>query len=335
MSGKLGVTAADVVNVGDENIYVDFKNAGDVIHELGGIVTVHAGAKTNTIENIGNEKFKMTLKTDLVRDYVDILEVGKVSDVQSYRDKVFPAINMELPLVICSDNHNVNKYQFKTWCWIKDDPAFRTFQQLKSDPSRAFIGDSPKELERVRQNKTKYIDQVSFKKTAGSALSEDWFSGTVPLNPGLVAIIGNKGSGKTALGETIGLLGNCELESEFSFLHKDKFRQQKNNKAKHFSASLRWVSGDKVTKLMSESTHDEEPRLVSYIPQNYLETICNEVLNVRGSRFDLELKSVIFSHVREEDRLGAESLDELLVFKTEPIQGRLAQLRQELKGPQH
>jgi ABC-type lipoprotein export system ATPase subunit len=333
LSGKLELTAEDVSKRGgDEKIYVDFKKAATVIHELGGVVSVHAGEKTNTIENIGNnEKFKMTLKTDLVRDFIDIYEVGKLADVTGYREKVFPTIGMELPLVIGSDNHNVKEYEVKTWCWIKADPCFRTFQQLKSDPTRAFIGTLPRELDRVSRNKTKYIDQVSFKKNSGSTLSEDWFSGSLPINSGLVAIIGNKGSGKTALAESIGLLGNCELESEFSFLNKDKFRQHKNNKAKQFSATLRWASGDKSTKLLSDSTRDDEPRLVSYIPQNYLETICNEVLNVKGSRFDLELKSVIFSHVKDEERLGAESLDELLLFKTEPIQNHLTQLREELK----
>lgn len=45
------------------------------------------------------------------------------------------------------------------------------------------------------------------------------------------------------------------------------------------------------------------------------------------SRFDLELKSVIFSHVSEDKMLGAGSLDELLKFKTAPLLDRLKQHR--------
>lgn len=188
----------------------------------------------------------------------------------------------------------------------------------------------PSEVDRVAKNRTKYISEVSFERVAASILPEDWFSGSLPVNPGLVGVIGNKGSGKTALAETWGLIGNCELEPEYSFLNEEKFRQPRNNKAKHFRAFLTWASGHKESKLLSDSTDRSKPTAVSYIPQNYLEKICNEVSNLPGSRFDLELKSVIFSHVSEDKMLGASSLDELLQFKTAPLLERLKQLRSEL-----
>jgi ABC-type lipoprotein export system ATPase subunit/uncharacterized coiled-coil protein SlyX len=330
--GKLELTPGDIKKKGgNEKIYVVFRDACDVIHDVGGIVSVHAGTKTNTLETIGNkEKFKQQLKTDLARDFIDIYEVGKASDIQAYRDIVFPAIGKVIPLVICSDNHDIKQYAQKTPCWIKGDPSFATFQQLKSDPSRAYIGDIPSEVDRVAKNRTKYIAGISFDKVAGSTLPEDWFSGSVPVNAGLVGLIGNKGSGKTALAETCGLIGNCELEQEFSFLNAEKFRQTKNNKAKHFRAFLTWASEHKESKLLGDSTDRSMPSTVSYIPQNYLEKICNEVSNLPGSRFDLELKSVIFSHVSEDKMLGAGSLDELLEFKTAPLLERLTQLRADL-----
>jgi ABC-type lipoprotein export system ATPase subunit len=332
LSGKLGLTPTDLkAKGGDEQIYVEFKKAADVIHEIGGVVSVHAGGKSNTIEGISNnEKFKMALKTDLAKDYIDLLEVGKASDAKSYEETVFPSIGFARPLITCTDNHNIHKYVVHTPSWIKGDPSFRTFQQLKSDPGRAWIGNAPPELERISANQTKYISTVKFKKIDGSKLNEDWFSGSIPINPGLVAIIGNKGSGKTALAETIGLLGNCELSGAFSFLNEKKFRQQKNNKAREFKAQLIWESGDKVARLLSDKTDEAEPRNISYIPQNYLETICNEVDNVPGSQFDRELKSVIFSHVEENKKLGASSLDELLAFTNEPIEERIKDLRSEL-----
>ena len=244
-------------------------------------MSVHAGTKTNTIETIrNNELFKMRLKTDLVRDFIDLYEVGKAGDLQGYKADVFPVIGKEIPLVICSDNHDINMYAPKASCWVKGDPCFGTFQQLKSDPRRVHIGDIPPELDRVAKNKTKYIAQVAFEKVEPSTLSEEWFSGSVPVNSGLVALIGNKGSGKTAFAETCGLVGNSELEKEFSFLSPEKFRQSKNNKAKHFRASVSWVSGRKESKLLSDSSERSMPSAVEYIPQNYLEKICNEVANV-------------------------------------------------------
>jgi predicted metal-dependent phosphoesterase TrpH len=68
LSGKLELTAEDIQKKGgDEKIYVPFTDGAEKIHELGGIVTVHAGKKTNSIENVGNTKFKMEFKADLAR----------------------------------------------------------------------------------------------------------------------------------------------------------------------------------------------------------------------------------------------------------------------------
>lgn len=332
LCGKLDLTSTDLKEKGgDEAVYVDFKEAASVIRDCGGIVSVHAGGKANTIERIGNnEKFKMALKTDLARDFIDLFDVGNPADCKSYEEIVFPKIGFDKPLIICTDNHNIHDYVVPYPCWIKGDPSFRTFQQLKSEPSRARIGEIPAELERIKANKTKYISMVEFKKLPQSKLKEDWFSGPVPINPGLVAIIGNKGSGKTALAETIGLLGNCELSGAFSFLNEKKFRQPRNNKAKEFKARLTWQSGHTSILSLDDPTKEAEPRSVSYIPQNYLETICNEVGNEPGSQFDRELKSVIFSHVTDDKRLNASSLDQLLEFTNEPIEERIEDLRGEL-----
>lgn len=331
ISGKLEITPADVKRKIDEAVYVDFEVAAGVIHDLGGIVTTHAGGKTNSIENIANNKaFKMALKTKLARECVDVYEVGKLADRKGYEETVFPTIGKVLPLVMGSDNHDITHYEAKAPCWIKGDPSFRTFQQLISDPQRAFLGETPVETIRINGNPTKYVSEIRFSKKVESKLDEDWFSGTVKLNPGLVAIIGNKGSGKTALAETIGLLGNCTSADAFSFLNEKKFRQPRNNKAKEFEATLTWRSNHTSTRSLNASTDENSPAAVSYIPQSYLELICNEVNNQPGGAFDKELKSVIFSHVSEDKKLGTESLDALLAYQTEPLEQRLEALRGEL-----
>jgi len=331
LSGKLEITPEDVRRKTDEAIYVDFKEAAELIRVLGGIVTTHAGGKTNSIENIGNNTvFKMALKTDLARECVDVYEVGKLNDRKGYEEVVFPTIGKVLPLIMGSDNHDIMHYEVKATCWIKGDPSFRTFQQLTSDPQRAFLGEAPVEMARIDSNPTKYVSEIRFVKKPGSKLEEDWFSGIVKLNPGLVAIIGNKGSGKTALAESIGLLGNCTSADAFSFLNEKKFRQARNNKAKEFQATLIWRSQHSRTRSLDAQTDENAPPSVSYIPQSYLELICNEINNQPGGAFDKELKSVIFSHVSEDKKLGTESLDALLAFQTEPLQQRLEVLRAEL-----
>src|ERR1019366_2214422 len=125
--------------------------------------------------------------------------------------------------IICSDNHDIRDYRLKAPCWIKADPAFAAFQQIVSDPQeRVFIGEVPPAVDRVRKNPTKYLKSISFSKISGSTLNEDWFAGTIALNPGFIAIVGNKGTGKTALAEAIGLLGNTAQSAGFCFLHPNK-----------------------------------------------------------------------------------------------------------------
>src|SRR5208282_4788842 len=77
-----------------------------------------------------------------------------------------------------------------------------------------------------------------------------------------------------------------------------------------------WRSEHTSTRSLGASTDENAPAAVSYIPQSYLELICNEVNNQPGGAFDKEL--------------GTESLDALLAFQTEPLQQRREALRAEL-----
>lgn len=149
-------------------------------------------------------------------------------------------------------------------------------------------------------------------------MSEKWFDHQLPLNPELIAIIGNKGSGKSALADILGLIGNTPRYEAFSFLSPDRFKDRRNNKAKHFEATATW--GDE--KVDGPTSLDEIPakgsvETIKYIPQDYLETICNEVSLGSGSKFYQELQGVIFSHVPEAEQLGFSSLDDLLKHRSE------------------
>jgi hypothetical protein len=71
---------------------------------------------------------------------------------------------------------------------------------------------------------------------------------------------------------------------------------------------------------------------IKYIPQSYLETICNEVARGEGEEFRKELESVIFSHVGDADRLGTQSLGELLDYKTRETHEAIDALVHELSS---
>lgn len=201
--------------------------------------------------------------------------------------------------------------------WVKADTTFRGLLHLCNEPAhRVYIGPVPAKVSLVRENSTKYIRSLTVRKKPGSPLPDHWFDAALEFNHDLVAVIGNKGSGKSALVDIIGLLGCSKNEADFSFLTAAKFRNPRVNLSQHFEATLTWESGDRHTRGLDVPTGAEEVERVKYLPQNYLEKICNEIKEGDGSGFDAELKAVIFSHVPAAERLGTETLDELLGVKT-------------------
>ena len=239
-------------------------------------------------------------------------------------------------LLDCSDAHYYSDSPEKDrigkcFTWIKADTTFEGLKlAVKEFDERVFVGDEPEKIRNVRENKTKYIRSIQLCKASTSETKEVWFDDKIALNAGLIAIIGNKGSGKSAFTDTVGLLGDSKQEPYFSFLHKDKFRESKDNKARHYQATVTWESGTTVTKQLDESVSSTSVEVVKYIPQNFLEIICNETRRTEETDFDRELKAVIFSHVDIADRLGKDTLDGLVAYKSEETSHAIEILKSQL-----
>ena len=195
---------------------------------------------------------------------------------------------------------------------------------------RVYIGSEPPKVTDVKKRPQRYIRSIDIKKVQGSPLLEQWFDCSILFNPGLVAIIGNKGSGKSALADIVALGGNSQQESNFSFLNENKFRNSREDKSVHFEATLSWHSGDDEVYPLSRRHDLEDVERVRYIPQSYLERLCNEFASKGGGSFDMELRAVIFSHIPTAERLGKQSLDLLLDYFGEETYDRINTLRGQL-----
>lgn len=212
--------------------------------------------------------------------------------------------------------------------WIKADPTFEGLKQILIEPKdRVFIGDTPTIINRIKNHKTKYLKTIEVKKIDGSELIEKWFEDVkVELNPGLVAIIGNKGNCKSALTDIVGLLGNTPNYKYFSFLSSERFRDPKDNKASHFHGKLVWESGESNEKNLDSLPEQYEQERIKYIPQNFFEVLCNE----EKDSFEIELKKAIFSHIPPSGQLGANNIDELIEKRTGLFRFRILEQKNEL-----
>ena len=244
------------------------------------------------------------------------------------------------PCIKGSDAHKVN-YPFgclqdsqsqpiEKYCWINADLTFEGLKQIVNEPDRVFIGDEPSLLKRIKANKTKFIQSLTVNKVAGAVVVDNWFQNfSIELNSGLVAIIGNKGGGKSAITDIISLCGNTHQDPQsFSFLTKEKFRRQKpENLSEKFEARLTWEDGTVESRLFSQNPDRNFPERIKYIPQHFLEDLCS---NVESDQFERELKQIIYSHTPADKRLGKSSLDELINYRSEIVVSDISQIQQEL-----
>lgn len=248
------------------------------------------------------------------------------------------------PCIKGSDSHNMNdevgrlkdhkSQPMEKYCWIKADPTFCGLRQIINEPEgRVHIGRCPPKMAEVMGNSTRFLDSATIRRRSGSQPDGVWFDCHVPLNADMVAIIGNKGSGKSALADVLALAGNAHCDTDnYSFLTKERFCERNGRIAKHFEIELRWRDGSSVTRTLFDKPIHTEVERVKYIPQTYLEKVCTETAPGEESEFQSELRKVIFSHISEADRLHKETLDELIEYKTEELREQLATHRAEISA---
>ena len=215
--------------------------------------------------------------------------------------------------------------------WIKAEPTFKGLQQAILEPAkRSYIGEKPPKLNEIELNKTFYIDSVKVKKTGTKPVGQ-WLDGCeIPLNPDLIAIIGNKGSGKSALADVIAMLGNSKQSKHFSFLKRERFWGKSGEPANHFTGMLIWCDGGEESRLLNELSPEEKTERVRYIPQGYFEELCNEHTSGKSNAFERELRSVIFSHTSEDMRLDALDFEQLIEKQEQSLRNRLSEYRKDL-----
>ena len=233
--------------------------------------------------------------------------------------------NVKATLLDCSDAHALSTTKNKDrigncFTWIKADPSFDGLvQAINEFEDRVFIGDTPPKRQLVQANRTKYASRIRISPKVGSPLAGTWFNVDIPLSYDLVAIIGNKGSGKSAMADIAALAGDTKNYKHFSFLNDSRFRHPRDKLAQHFHVVLCWHDGTESKQQLDHDPSLTSVERVKYLPQLYLETLCTELGGGGSTTFDTELRKIIYTHVPEEERLGYVTMNELLGFKVAEI----------------
>ncbi|MDE0113810.1 MAG: AAA family ATPase [Albidovulum sp.] len=184
------------------------------------------------------------------------------------------------------------------YSWVKGDPTFEALRQACMEPEhRTMIGPFPPSGPSTSQ----VIRSVSVS-------DAPWFtSSLIPLNPGLVGIIGARGSGKTALADMIaaGAHSLSEHLDERSFVKRA---------SRFFSdevARLVWDDEEETECCLSDIGIQEgtaRPH-VQYLSQKFVEALCSS----EGATEALvsEIEEVIFAAHPPEARQGSTNFEEL------------------------
>ena len=230
------------------------------------------------------------------------------------------------PCLHGSDAHCVEKTPVpdrQRYCWIKGDPTFESLRQAILEPDeRVSIGVAPPD----RHDAQMCIASIT---TSGTP----WLSNNaIQLNPGLVAIIGSRGSGKTALADILAIGANVlsphALDS--SFLRRASCPV---NYLEGAEVELRWGDNTPWVKPLNPDPNvmaDQDQEGVRYLSQQFVEQLCSaEGLAVELRR---EIERVIFEATDALDRFDADSFEQLSEIHLAPIRRQREALQEAIEN---
>ncbi|MBD8805025.1 ATP-binding protein [Pseudomonas syringae] len=189
--------------------------------------------------------------------------------------------------------------------WVKGGLEFDALRQACIDPEgRAHVGAEPP----ASATPSQVISQIEI-------LNAPWLTTPViPLNPGLVAIIGARGSGKTALADMIA--AGCDSISNGVWAADEwanpSFLVRAQPLIGDSKVRLSWATGEPSVRSLngSDANGPYAYERVRYLSQQFVEELCSSSGLTDGLLREIE--RVIFEAHPDEGRDGALDFEELL-----------------------
>lgn len=230
------------------------------------------------------------------------------------------------PCIHGSDAHAIEtlfKPDNDRFCWLKCDPTFHGLRQILWEPEdRVHIGTLPPQP----TDHSQQIRRLSLSNSSG------WFAiDSIELNSGLVAVIGEKGSGKTAVADLSSFASGYPMDTKSlsSFIRKGSL---------HLSGTkieLEWGGGDKTEGILTGSPLISTRPRVRYLSQDFVERLCSS--DHEGTELQNAIEDVVFAKLDEIQKEGYSSFSELRKareaasnIQKEALRGELATLHKEV-----
>lgn len=283
-------------------VYCDLFDTVKLVKELNGIVTIHAGSKSNSFEAITHSLSHGIAQKEDIAKAIDIFELGKPKDLEDYRKMVLPhlyqTIGKRIPTIICSDSHNVNLYTLKQNLWIKSEPSFEGLRQILYEPTyRVHIGDQPP------INPLRSINKVIFDFPVKSNFEGELFCFTgrneIRFSPNFTCIIGGRGTGKSTL---LNLIHEKLKPGENTFFKNRKIKDEHGKPL---------AIGDCI-----KIDNDDDEKQIEFLSQNEIEEFAQNYTKLTNAIYSRLLKSDDDGTLAE---LETDLETELQVFKRHTV----------------
>jgi energy-coupling factor transporter ATP-binding protein EcfA2 len=209
------------------------------------------------------------------------------------------------------DPESVAAPALNRYCWIKADLIFDGLRQAVIEPEgRVYLGENPPSI------------QTPYSVTELRGVGTIWLDeATIEVNGGLVAVIGSRGSGKTALVDMIAAgcsaLGGALDESSFlrrAFSPVDLLGDS--------AVDLTWGDGTSARTTLRQGLEPTEwwdavPASARYLSQHFVSRLCSSA----GLATELreEMERVVFEATDSTDRMGANNFEELTSVSLESV----------------
>ncbi|KAK3257198.1 hypothetical protein CYMTET_33713, partial [Cymbomonas tetramitiformis] len=295
---------------------VNFQQLREVVSESGwakkNILIAVAGGATDGTSGV-REAADQTIRRE-IESFAHVIFAGSPAQREFWLgqkdlgpDEIRARYGSLKPCLHGSDAHKLDDVASpfgNRFSWIKGGLEFDALRQACIDPDgRAYVGEQPPYSAMPSQ----VISHVRIN-------DADWATTPdIPLNHGLVAIIGARGSGKTALADVIA--AGCDAITPAGWNANENISPSFLARARRLvgdaTSTLIWAAGATVTRALDGSDangHMSFPR-ARYLSQQFVEELCS-AKGVADGLVD-EIERVIFESHSQDSRERALDFAEL------------------------